>query len=250
MNTRGEVTKTPSRQAYDFDEQIDKTALIFHPKDRLASFLEAGLGAEGFQIDRTDATAALEFQARHRKYGLIVIGVDSVTIEPMEICCDLRRRGIESPIMILSEVDCPDAVVGALRNGADDYLRVPFSFDEFLARAEALMRRSYPMRKVDGEVRVGDLVVDRVRLTVRRGEDTIQLTPREYKLLTYLMSAPGQVFSRTRIHERVWGYDRDPLTNVVEVYIRRLRTKIDAGSTAKLLHTVRGFGYKIEAVYN
>lgn len=226
------------------------TILLFQQKNRLASFLEAGLDAEGFRLERTDAPAALHWQAKRGSYELIVIENDTVAAESTRMCRDLRRRGIESPIMILSKTDCPDAVVGALRNGADDYLAVPFSFDEFLARAEALMRRSQPLREAGGEVQVGDLVVDRIRHEVRRGDCKIQLTPREYRLLVYLMSAPGNVFSRTRIHERVWGYDRDPLTNVVEVYIRRLRTKIDVGSSPKLIHTVRGFGYKIEAVYN
>ena len=226
------------------------TILLFEPKKRLASFLEAGLHAQGIRTDSAEGPVALKKHALRGSYELIVMGGDEEADGSTRMCRDLRRSGIASPILILSEIDSPDAVVGALRSGADDYLAVPFSFDEFLARAEALMRRASALRANSNEIKVGDLVIDLARHSVTRGGRSIELTPREYKLLVYMMSAPGQVFSRTRIHERVWGYDRDPLTNVVEVYIRRLRTKIEVQSAPKLIHTVRGFGYKVEAIIN
>ena len=224
--------------------------LLLQRKSRLASFIEAGLRAEGFQTVRTDASRSTDGTLGRGRHDLIVIDADSIPEGSPRICNVLRRSGVDIPIMILSKNDEPDNIVSSLRSGADDYLSIPFSFDVFLARAEALMRRTAPPQHVADETKVGDLVVDKMRRDVRRGDRRIELTPREYRLLEYLMSSPGQVFSRTRIHERVWGYDKDPLTNVVEVYIRRLRTKIDFEFAPKLIHTVRGFGYKIEATYN
>ena len=226
------------------------TILLLQHESRLASFIEAGLRAEGFQTVRTEARASTDGRLARGSHDLIVIDADSVPEGTSRICNVLRRSGVDVPIMVLSRNDEPDDIVSSLRSGADDYMSVPFSFDVFLARAEALMRRTASLKEVSGEAKVGDLIVDKLRRDVRRGDRRIDLTPREYRLLEYLMSSPGQVFSRTRIHERVWGYDKDPLTNVVEVYIRRLRSKIHFDFAPKLIHTVRGFGYKIEATYN
>jgi DNA-binding response OmpR family regulator len=130
--------------------------------------------------------------------------------------------------------------------GADDYLVKPFAFEELLARIEALMRRSRELRKPgDGRLVVGDLVLDRERVQASRGGRVIELTAKELALLELLMSAPGRVFSRERILANVWGVDEDPLTNIVDVYIRRLRAKVDEGFDAPLIATVRGMGYRM-----
>jgi DNA-binding response OmpR family regulator len=138
--------------------------------------------------------------------------------------------------------------VAGLRSGADDYLTKPFAFEELLARIEALMRRQNSEIKPDSkELRVADRVLNRDIHEVRRGDAQIDLTPKEFTLLEYFLRLPGKVLSRTRILEQVWGYSADPLTNVVDVYIRQLRRKIDDGHEVKLFKTVRGFGYKLDA---
>ena len=225
------------------------SVLLLQQENRLTSFIESGLRAEGFHTNRIDSPQSAPARVKGDTHNLIVIDADSVPESAPSICSILRRSGVDVPILIISRSDNPDDIIHALRAGADDYVSVPFMFDVFLARAEALMRR-VQVATPSNESRVGDLVIDKSRHKVIRGDHRIKLTPHEYRLLEYLMSSPGQVFSRTRILERVWGYDRDPLTNIVEVYIRRLRTKIDELNGPKLIHTVRGFGYKIEATVN
>ncbi len=222
------------------------TVLMHQYRERMASFLKTGLDAEDLTTEVIDRAQDLVRFATSGLYETIVIDADRNADESMRLCAALRRSGVELPIMLTGEPDDSATIVAALRSGADDYLSVPFCFDVFLARIEALRRRTGVLTTLDNEARVGDLVIDRSRHEVRRGGEPVVLTPIEYRLLDYLMSGPGRVFSRTRIHERVWGYDRDPLTNVVEVYIRRLRAKIDDGAPVRLIHTVRGFGYKVE----
>jgi DNA-binding response OmpR family regulator len=138
--------------------------------------------------------------------------------------------------------------VAGLRLGADDYLAKPFDFEELLARLEALSRRARETRRdTPGRLRVDDLEFDRERMQARRGGRVLQLTAKELALLELMMSSPGRLFSRERILANVWGVNEDPLTNVVDVYIRRLRAKIDDGHARPLIHTVRGLGYRLEA---
>jgi DNA-binding response OmpR family regulator len=148
---------------------------------------------------------------------------------------------------MLTAMDALEDKIKGLKLGADDYLTKPFDFDELLARIEALVRRSHKFAPESNVLQVADLVLDRELLEVRRGGDTIKLTAKELAILELLMSAPGRVFSRTRILNQVWGYSEDPLTNVVDVYIARLRRKIDTPGREPLLETVRGHGYRLRA---
>jgi DNA-binding response OmpR family regulator len=148
---------------------------------------------------------------------------------------------------MLTAMDALEDKIKGLKTGADDYLTKPFDFDELLARMEALVRRSHNFTPSSNILQVADLVLDRELLEVRRGVDTIKLTAKELAILELLMSAPGRVFSRTRILNQVWGYSEDPLTNVVDVYIARLRRKIDTPGRDPLLETVRGHGYRLKA---
>jgi DNA-binding response OmpR family regulator len=147
---------------------------------------------------------------------------------------------------MLTAMDATEDKIKGLKSGADDYLTKPFDFDELLARIEALVRRSHNFAPSSSVLKVADLVLDRELLEVRRGQDTIKLTAKELAILELLMSAPGRVFSRTRILNQVWGYSEDPLTNVVDVYIARLRRKIDPPGREPLLETVRGHGYRLK----
>jgi DNA-binding response OmpR family regulator len=152
---------------------------------------------------------------------------------------------------MLTALNTLEERVAGLRMGADDYLCKPFEFEELLARLEALARRAQPLQPLQpgrsDQLAVDDLVLDRTSMRATRGGQVLNLTARELALLELLMSAPGRLFSRERILASVWGHSEDPLTNVVDVYIRRLRGKIDDGHPVPLIHTVRGLGYRLEA---
>jgi two-component system, OmpR family, response regulator len=148
---------------------------------------------------------------------------------------------------MLTAMDAVEDKIDGLRGGADDYLTKPFDFDELLARIEALIRRGkgYEARN-DSRLLVGDLSLDRETMVVRKGDRVVEVTAKEFQLLEMLMSTPGKVLSRTRILNKIWGYDSDPLTNVVDVYIRRVRAKLEMEPDVGMIRTVRGYGYKIE----
>jgi two-component system, OmpR family, response regulator len=157
----------------------------------------------------------------------------------------LRARGFERPVLVLTAQDAVDAKVETLRAGADDYVTKPFAFEELLARVEALGRR--PRAMASPLLRVDDLELDQGTREVRRGGESIELTPKEFSVLEYLMRHAGRVMSRTLITEYAWGYHFDPGTNIVDVVINHLRKKIDARHEKKLITTVRGVGYMIRA---
>jgi two-component system OmpR family response regulator len=156
----------------------------------------------------------------------------------------LRAKGINTPVLILSALGQVDDRVKGLRAGGDDYLAKPYSFSELLARTEVLARRG-ARQSEDTVYRVGDLALDRLSHQVKRGDQDIDLQPREFRLLEFLMKHAGQVVTRTMLLENVWDYHFDPQTNVIDVHISRLRSKIDKGFSQPLLHTVRGAGYMI-----
>ena len=162
----------------------------------------------------------------------------------LSVVSELRARGKSTPVLILSALGQVDDRVTGLRAGGDDYLAKPYSFSELLARIEALARRVGPQAS-DTTYKVGDLELDRLAHSVTRGGQDIPLQPREFRLLEYLMRHAGQVVTRTMLLENVWDYHFDPQTNVIDVHVSRLRSKIDKGFDKPLLHTVRGAGYMI-----
>lgn len=220
--------------------------LVVEDDPRVADFLARGLRAEGYLITvaRT-GPEGLEL-GRSQPFDLILLDLMLPGLSGLEVCQELRARQVLTPILMLTALDTTEDKIKGLRLGADDYLIKPFDVDELLARIEALIRRNRGFTADSKQLVVGDLVFDRETLTVRRGEHPIELTAKELALLELLMSAPGKVFSRERILNRVWGYAEDPLTNVVDVYIRRLRGKIDDGHTLPLIKTLRGIGYKLD----
>jgi DNA-binding response OmpR family regulator len=163
----------------------------------------------------------------------------------LEIVRTLRDRGITTPILILTAQDAVDFKVQTLRAGADDYVTKPFAFEELLARVEAIGRR--PKQVAPPALVVGDLSLDTGTREVHREGALLDLTPKEYAVLEYLMRHAGRVMSRTLITEYAWDYHFDPGTNIVDVVINRLRKKVDSGHAVKLIHTVRGVGYVVEA---
>src|SRR5688500_4885171 len=176
-------------------------------------------------------------------YDLLVLDLRLPGMTGLELLRMLRDRGVTTPVLVLTAQDAVDFKVQALRMGADDYVTKPFAFEELLARVEALNRR--PKELKSPVLRVADLELGTATHEVRRGSRPIELTPKEYAVLEYLMRHAGRVLSRTLITEYAWGYHFDPGTNIVDVVINHLRKKIDAHSDRKLISTVRGVGYMI-----
>jgi two-component system OmpR family response regulator len=178
------------------------------------------------------------------QYDVLIVDRMLPKLDGLTVIGNLRDKGVETPVLILSALGQVDDRVKGLRAGGDDYLPKPYSFSELLARVEVLSRRRGG-RGEETVLRVGDLSLDRMSREVRRGEEEVSLQPREFRLLEYLMKHAGQVVTRTMLLENVWDYHFDPQTNVIDVHISRLRSKIDKGFSQPLLHTIRGAGYMI-----
>ncbi|CAB1129703.1 Response regulator MprA [Candidatus Hydrogenisulfobacillus filiaventi] len=218
--------------------------LVVEDEGRLAALLRKGLAAAGHPCDLAATVGeALDFLAASEYDGMVL---DRLLPDGdgLDLCRQLRRQGRALPVLVLTARDSVDDRIAGLEAGADDYLVKPFAFGELIARLAALSRRP-PVYRGEDEIRAGDLVLNLTRRTAVRGGRVLALTPKEFAVLELLASRPGQVFSRDRILDRVWGADREPSANVVEAVIARLRHKLDAGASP-LIRTVRGFGYKID----
>lgn len=231
--------------------------LVIEDDARIADFLGRGLRAEGHRVELAAtgpdglvaARQAARCAATDGQATVLVLDLMLPGMSGLEICQTLRAEGVALPILMLSALGAVEDRVAGLRLGADDYLAKPFDFEELLARLESLARRGRELvRQSPSRLVVADLVFDRERMQASRGGRALALTAKELALLELMMSAPGRLFSRERILANVWGASEDPLTNVVDVYIRRLRSKIDEGEVRPLIHTVRGLGYRLEAV--
>jgi len=223
--------------------------LLVEDDQRIVDFVQRGLKAEGYIVETANNGKDAIALGTEGKFQAIVLDLGLPDLNGRQICERLRGNGVDTPILMLTARDTVQDKVSGLRSGADDYMTKPFAFEELLARIEALMRRrggeiKQPEAK---ELHLADLVLNGETHEVRRGDVIIDLTPKEFTLLECFMRTPGKVLSRTRILEQVWGYSADPLTNVVDVYIRQLRRKIDDDFELKLLKTVRGFGYKLDS---
>jgi len=224
---------------------MNRSILIVEDDPRVADFLVRGLKAEGFAVQHArTGPQGLEL-ARRGDLALLVLDLMLPGINGLELCQTFRAEGGQTPVLMLTAMSTTEDKVNGLRLGADDYLTKPFDFEELLARIEALLRRGRDLRPRVTTLRVADLVLDRESMRVERAGQPITLTAKELAFLELLMSAPGRVYSRERILANVWGTHEDPLTNIVDVYVRRLRMKIDDGHAVQLLQTVRGLGYRI-----
>jgi two-component system OmpR family response regulator len=219
--------------------------LIVEDESRIADFLDRGLRAEGhFCIIAHDGEEGLSL-ANEGDFELILLDLMLPKMHGHEVCQQLRMNRINTPLMILTAMDSTDDIVAGLRLGADDYMTKPFSFEELLARIESVKRRTSSRKEEDPCLRVGSVVFDREALRVTVDSQAIHLTAKEMAILELLMSNPGKLFSRERILSNVWGLNMDPLTNVVDVYIGKLRKKIDLDNSESLIETVRGLGYRL-----
>jgi len=222
--------------------------LLVEDDERIVDFVQRGLKAEGYAVEVARSGQEAIALGAEGKFQVIILDLGLPDLNGRQVCERLRSTGVGTPILMLTARDTVQDKVTGLRSGADDYMTKPFAFEELLARIEVLMRRRGGEIKPEiRELRVADLIMNGETHEVRRGETLIDLTPKEFSLLEYFMRMPGKVLSRTRILEQVWGYSADPLTNVVDVYIRQLRRKIDDDYELKLIKTVRGFGYKLDA---
>ena len=220
--------------------------LLVEDDPRITSFLVPGLKAEGYGVDvARDGVAGLEL-ARSGQFALIVLDYMLPGLNGLEVCTQLREEGISSLILMLTAKDGLQDKIAGLKGGADDYLTKPFAFGELLARIEALLRRRGDSAPGTTMLQVEDLSLDLSAKRVQRGQRRIQLTPKEFALLAYLMANAGTVLSRQTLLSNVWGMNFDPGTKVVDVYIRYLRLKVDSDGTP-LIGTVRGFGYTMPA---
>jgi len=218
--------------------------LVVEDDTKTASFIKKALRAEGFAVDVChDGHDALHL-AETTPYDALVLDIMLPGRDGLSILRHLRDRRNGVPVLLLSARGEVNERVDGLNAGADDYLPKPFALAELIARVRAMGRRANEPRTT--VLQVADLTLDTVTRVARRGETTIELTAREYRLLEFLMRSPGRVCGRMSILEKVWDYDFDPGTNLVDVYVRRLREKIDSGSRTRLIHTVRGVGYVLK----
>jgi two-component system OmpR family response regulator len=218
--------------------------LVIEDDRESAAYLVKGLGESGYVVDHAPDGREGLFLATSGSYDVLVVDRMLPGMDGLSLIGALRATDVHTPVLILSALGAVDDRVKGLRAGGDDYLVKPFAFSELLARLEALLRRG-AAPTAQTKLRVDDLEMDLLARTVRRGTQVIELLPREFRLLEYLMRHAGQVVTRTMLLEHVWDYHFDPQTNVIDVHISRLRQKIDKGFRHALLHTVRGAGYSV-----
>ena len=219
--------------------------LLIEDDEKVASLVERGLKEEGFTVDRAhDGQEGLRMSLS-KPYDTAIVDIMLPKLDGLSLIEELRRQKVNLPILILSAKRSVDDRVKGLQTGSDDYLTKPFAFSELLARVHALIRRTSAVSEPNS-LAVGDLSIDLITRVVKRGDKEIPLQPKEYALLEYLARNAGKVVSRTMIMEHVWDYNFDPMTNVVEARICKLRDKIDKDFNTKLLHTVWGAGYVLK----
>lgn len=220
--------------------------LLVEDDMRIASFVAKGLRENAYAVDTAKDGDEATFMASLSPYDIFILDVNLPVKNGFEVCSELRENGNSKPILMLTARDAVDDRISGLDTGADDYLVKPFEFRELLARLRALLRRNSDVRAP--KIRVADLEIDTVSQTVRRSETPIELTTKEYSLIEFLALNKGRVVGREEISEHVWNDGFDPFSNLIEVYVKRLRRKLDEGYPTQLIHTRRGAGYILNDV--
>lgn len=217
--------------------------LLIEDEKRLSKIIKKGLEEQRFAVDCAfDGEEGLYF-AKEETYDLIILDVMLPLIDGVSICQKLRQKKITTPILMLTAKSKLDDKIAGLNSGADDYLTKPFEFAELKARIQALIRRSY--RQTTSIIKIDDLEIDPIKHKVKRSGKKIKLTPKEFAILEFLGRRANEVVTRTQITEHTWDYNFDSLSNIIDVFIATLRKKIDKDYKTKLIHTIRGIGYKI-----
>jgi two-component system, OmpR family, response regulator len=221
--------------------------LVIEDDREAAAYIAKGLSESGYVVDLAPDGRTGLFMASSGTYDALIIDRMLPGMDGLALVTALRAAEIRTPVLILSALGAVDDRVKGLRAGGDDYLAKPFAFAELLARVEALLRRGSSTSAQPTRLKVGDLEMDLLTRNVTRGGQEIELLPREFHLLEFLMRHAGQVVTRTMLLENVWDYHFDPQTNVIDVHVSRLRQKIDKGFAKPMLHTIRGAGYSLRA---
>lgn len=225
---------------------MTKKVLVVEDDPTTADYIAKGLAENGYVVDRASDGRDGLFHAVDGAYAAVVLDRMLPGMDGLAILSAMRAAGIETPVIILSALGSTDERVKGLKAGSDDYLIKPFAFSELLARIDALQRRgSASGKSVVTNLECGDLNMDLLSHRVERAGSRLDLQPREFRLLEFLLRNQGHVVTRTMLLEEVWDYHFDPGTNVIDVHISRLRKKIDEGAEQPLLHTVRGIGYML-----
>lgn len=220
--------------------------LIIEDDVEAAAYLQKAFREQGHVVDHAPDGLDGYAMAESGDYDVLIVDRMLPKLDGLSLIRSLREQNIATPVLILSALGQVDDRVKGLRAGGDDYLPKPYAFSELMARVEVLARRRSPnLSSEPTSYQVGDLVLDRLSHSVTRNEEELILQPREFRLLEYLMKNAGQVVTRTMLLENVWDYHFDPQTNVIDVHVSRLRSKIDKGFDTPLLHTIRGAGYMI-----
>jgi two-component system, OmpR family, response regulator len=219
--------------------------LVVEDEVKVARFLKQALEEEGHAVDVAGDGVEASGLAHVNGYELILLDVQLPRMDGLQVAAELRRGGLQCPILMLTSRDSTQDVVRGLNAGADDYLTKPFALDELLARVNALTRRQ--LGPATGVLRHEDLEMDRLRRVVKRGGRPLDLSPREFRLLEFFLLNPERVVGRTTLLEKVWDMSFDPETNVVEAHISNLRKKLEEGDRPRLIQTVRGAGYALRA---
>jgi len=217
--------------------------LVIEDEKKINSLVRKGLEAQGFVVETTQSGDEGYLLATTRPYDVLVLDIMLPGRDGLSILRNLRERKVALPVILLTARSELNERLEGLNLGADDYLTKPFFIDELIARIHAVTRRA--SGAVQSILSVSDLTMNLLTREVRRGTTKIELTPREFSLLEHLMRSPGRVLTRVQICEQVWDYNFDPGTNLVEVYVQRLRKKVDGMSPVKLIETIRGVGYRI-----
>lgn len=217
--------------------------LLVEDADRIASFVVKGLQAHGFECSRvTSGEEALRLMSA-ADFDLVILDIGLPGIDGFEVLQTIRGQGLDTPVLVLTARDSVDNTVASFARGADDYMGKPFSFDELLARVRTRIKKPTGRSVAESSLNVGSLTLDLLSRTASRQGKEHELTTREFGILEFLMSHPGQVISREQLLSRVWSYDHDPESNVVDVYVRYLRKKLGSD----VIQTVRGVGYRMLA---
>ena len=219
--------------------------LLVEDDSRVVGFISKGLRENAYAVDTVEDGDAALYQSAINDYDIIILDVMLPRVDGLAVCRRLRESGSGIPILMLTARDSVEDRILGLNIGADDYLVKPFDFNELLARLRALLRRKHEIRPI--RLSVADLEIDTSSQKVRRGNGEIPLTTKEYALLEFLAREQGRVVGRAEIAEHVWDENFDAFSNLIEVYVNRLRSKIDRGFTPRLIHTRRGVGYVLEA---
>lgn len=217
--------------------------LIVEDERRLSNIIKKGFIEDGFAVDQAFDGEEGKYLAENEQYDLIVLDIMLPKLDGLQVCKELRKKSIKTPVLMLTAKSTLEDKVAGLDSGADDYITKPFSFVEFRSRVHALIRRSH--QDISPILSENDLVLDPLKHSVQRANKAITLTPKEFAVLELLMRHKGEVVSRTMIIEHVWDYNFDGMSNVVDVFVGTLRKKVDTGAKVKLIQTVHGVGYKI-----